>query len=70
MRFPAFVGGADKSAPGRVELTYENQDPDEVVELPASALLFENNAGDSEARAPSQEAVFDLRAFGATEFDQ
>jgi hypothetical protein len=70
MRFPAFVGGPAKSAQGRVELTYENQDPDEVVELPASALLFENNAGNDDGQAPSEEAVFDLRAFGATEFDQ
>ena len=65
MRFPEFVGGPRQRPADKVDLTYEGQAGDEVGELPASALLF-----GTEDENQAEGGVFDLRSFGATEFDK
>lgn len=63
MGFPHFVGRPVRPIPDRVAVTYEGATNDEVVELPAGALLF-----DSEPEAADEAAVVDLDALGAVEF--
>lgn len=65
--FPHFVGRPVRAVPDRVEVTYEGQDGEEVVDLPASALLFESEA---ETADPTQEPVLDLRTLGARESER
>jgi hypothetical protein len=68
MRFPKFVERPSSPQSDRVDLTYDSQVVDDVVDLPASALLFE--AEPEEEQREHDNKVFDLRAFGATEFDK
>jgi hypothetical protein len=65
MQFPHFVGRPVGPIPDRIEVSYETTDGDDVVELPASALLFEDDASSS-----SPEPVVDLRQLGALELDR
>jgi hypothetical protein len=64
--FPHFVGLPVSTPMDRVEVTYEAHGGEEVVDLPASALLFESET-DEEENAELE--VFDLRSFGAREFE-
>jgi hypothetical protein len=65
--FPHFVGRPVRPIPDRLEVTYEGNQGEEVVDLPASALLFESEA-DVNPLAADGEPI-DLRSLGATEFD-
>jgi hypothetical protein len=64
--FPHFVGRPVGATPGRLEVTYEANPGEEVVDLPASALLFEPEAG---ADPGTPAGVIDLRSLGATELE-
>jgi hypothetical protein len=68
IEFPHFVGRPPRPVADRVEVTYDGQDGEEVVELPASALLFESDATGPEPAA--SEPVLDLRSLGALEFER
>jgi len=64
MHFPHFVGRPVRGAiPDRIEVSYETSDDDAAMELPSSALLFED---ESEDEGP----VVDLRQLGALELDR
>jgi hypothetical protein len=65
--FPHFVGKPVRPIPDRLEVTYEGNQGEEVVDLPASALLFEPESHGSSLTAESE--PIDLRSLGATEFD-
>lgn len=63
MHFPHFVGRPAGPIPDRIEVSYESTDDEEVMELPASALLFEDDAA-------NEESAVDLRHLGALELDR
>ena len=62
MQFPHFVGRPAGPIPDRIEVSYEATD-EAVMELPSSALLFEDETTD-------EEPVVDLRHLGALELDR
>jgi hypothetical protein len=62
--FPHFVGKPVRTLHDRVAVTYEGQDAaEESAELPANALLFDDELPPAEAEPP----VFDLERFTAPE---
>jgi hypothetical protein len=63
MHFPHFVGRPAGAIPDRIEVSYESTDDEPVMELPSSALLFEDEAA-------IEEPVIDLRQLGALELDR
>jgi len=65
MQFPHFVGRPVGPIADRIEVSYETPDGEEVMDLPASALLFE----DDDVRA-NEEPAMDLRSLGALELDR
>ncbi len=66
MQFPHFVGRPVGPLADRIEVSYETPDGEEVMDLPANALLFDDDDGVTE----NQRQSVDLRHLGALELDR